>query len=471
MPFTVSGSLILAIAFFVALFHQKWSYALSVFFIPFTATAVANTDFGDGAALQVPTAVGAIWMIQQAFFILRRDYKFARLSGSFMLLLFLGVAIVSAVVMPLWIDGAIAVRYPSLDFFEETPLTFRGQNVTQTGYLAFGVLFALFVGNHARKADLLRASLRVYVISGAFVALWGIYQFIVYRLSLPYPEVLFNNSIDPSVLGALKQEFRALELRRLTSVQVGPYALSKYLLTVLSVLAAHVVTGVPLLRPRVDFAVLLLVVTTLVLSTSFSAYIGIVALGVLFLLITPVLRLRRVLEATTLGLILALTIFYVAWVSSPGFVTAFERIVLEKFGSSSAGERWLSVVIATEYFEMYPLLGLGFGTTFCHDTVVFLLVNVGIIGFTAFFFAVIIPFRKAMVRIIVMRDHFRMHPTLYATCLSIIISFGLMIFLDLFTGFTFVYLHFWFWLGMLMAIATLTEPREKDRYGIATQEA
>lgn len=119
------------VSFFLS---QKWLYRLFVFWTLFSATSVAN--FGgaeNGSALQVWMFFGFLWLLRLLLnSVPKLSFPFDRriVRPTAWLIAFLIVASVS-LLMPVFIDGRLAISSPILGDASETPLYLTPRNITQ----------------------------------------------------------------------------------------------------------------------------------------------------------------------------------------------------------------------------------------------------------------------------------------------------------------------------------------------------
>src|SRR2546425_1523426 len=123
-------------------------YLLMVFFIPFSATAVANFGAGSsGSGLQVYMFLGTLWIfIETVRMLWRGDLKIPRTTLlPITLALAFGCIAIASLAMPLIIDGSVAIVSPELGSYDATPLYFRSEHITQALYLLFGLILTVLI--------------------------------------------------------------------------------------------------------------------------------------------------------------------------------------------------------------------------------------------------------------------------------------------------------------------------------------
>ena len=134
--------------------------------------------------------------------------------------------------------------------------------------------------------------------------------------------------------------------------------------------------------------VAILFIVVLVLSTSSTAYLGLVILALTYVLYSvrtgSFSKTKAILVFALIGT-LATAVITVAFISVPLVSQLLNAVLLSKASSGSGLERAMTVSLAFGYFQQYPILGIGWGSATSHDLIVKLLSNVGIVGTILFF--------------------------------------------------------------------------------------
>jgi hypothetical protein len=459
MHLTWMGWLFLPLVPVLVVLAPRRLYPLMVFLIPFSATAVANVGTREGGSgVQPYLVLGALWVVTESLVILRRGW--VRLPSernlSVALLMAFGVAALASLIMPVIIDGSLVIQSPELLSDESTPLHFTWRHITQGLYLMLGVALAVLVA--IRNADP-RARLRTLKIStlaAVFVSAWGWLQWLCYRLGVAYPYAILNNSITKSAVG-YDRVIEELGIPRVSSVAVEPSILAQYLLTVFPLLLLSVLYRRTVWSPRLDRIALALVSSTLLISTSASAYIGLaiaLALTIYVAYRTGMLRPRHaamVLTCATAGV--------VVYATSSSVRASLSAIVFTKAATYSGAERVSSVLKAWGYFTQYPLLGVGWGSVTSHDLVIKLLANTGVLGLVCFsLFAGYTLTRLRPSRAPLLRsdlDGFWRA--------GVFITMATLLALSVLTGFAYVFGHVWLVFGLAIAVASARRPLRQER--------
>jgi hypothetical protein len=384
---TSLGYLLLPVGLAALLTSERWLYRLFVFWTLFSATSALNVGASDnGSGLQVWIFFGALWILRLGLArapLFSIDNRLKRMS--YWLMAFLAVAALS-LVMPLLINGRLQIASPILGENTETPLFLSGHNITQLLYLVLGGIIAICVA-HANLDDERREETeRVILYSGLFVACWGIFQFFCNVTGFPYPDFLLNNSASGSAKGFM--ETLDSGVSRISSAAVEPSVLAQALLTLLPLtLPAWRKRGFVFSRRR-DRLVAVLFIIVLFLSTSSTAYIGLVILALTYVIYsvrTGSLSKTKASFVFALVGFLATAAVAVAFIFVPFVSQLINTVLLSKVSSGSGIERAMTISLAFGYFQRYPIFGIGWGSATSHDLIVKLLSNVGIVGTAVFF--------------------------------------------------------------------------------------
>jgi hypothetical protein len=386
VTFPTTGALILVIGAWLFLFSPKFLYGAMVISIPFSATAVANLRWGgDEKSVAAWLFLGTLWVLRESISGLpvwrKRGWRLSR-RARYALLAFLGAVVVSLCV-PLLLNGTAWMPDPDPVGSQTVPIQFSLYNITQTVYLAFGVLLAILTAAENCRPSRLFYTLRLYVGSCTFVAAWGLVQLWCNVTGRVYPAYIFNTSASVSALGY--KEALALGmggLSRVSSAALEPSVLAEELLVALVVLLVCIRIGRPILSKKWDYAAVAVMGATLVGCTSTTAYAG-----VLIALVVAAAALARAHKPAKLyfvlaGVVSALAMLLTAIVPLVGQVASVA--LTDKLQTGSGFGRLHSVALAAQDFLRYPILGVGWHAVDCWDLVLLILANTGLLGIVTF---------------------------------------------------------------------------------------
>jgi hypothetical protein len=452
---TILGYIVVPCGIFMLIWSRRWLYRSFVFSLLFSATVILNVRNGENASgVQVWMYFGVLLLVQDLYnWITSKSYQVNReLLVPFLLLSsFIAIATVS-LIMPVLIDGRLSIASPYLLDVAATPLYLTSKNFTQLLYLVFGFLTALSIATKNTDAEVREESEKVFLLSGGFVALWGLLQFVCGIVGLEYPSFVFNNSKSLAASGFLQQLAELEGVKRISSVTVEPSMLAQCLYCVLPLAIPSVLKNGCVLSVFWDRCLFGLFFMVLLVSTSSTAYIGFFPFALMCtMLLWRIGHLRRI--RTILRWLLALAAIITAFVVIVIFVPFLRDFFnTQLFGKASGGsglERLMTITNAFSYFIRYPILGIGWGSATSHDLIVKLLSNSGIVG-TATFLGFVIA--------IINRNYAGVTPSLHRDTLSRLVwtlSFAILICTSVILEFPFTFGHFWFVTGMAMATSVV----------------
>lgn len=452
MEITPIGFILIPLGLILLGLSNKWLYYLMVFFIPFSATSVINISSGAAASgLQASLYFGTLLILGELTkAVYRGKLCLPRERGwSFLLLGAFGFMAICSLAMPLIINGRIMVPspYATLVDYWEIPLTLTTRQVTQLLYLLYGIIITVIISiNNANYRDLMN-SLKVYTCSAIFVSLWGILQWVCFLINVPYPYYIFNTSSHFAAMGFQEVFEGIISLQRISSVAVEPSILVQALFSILPILLFFNIARRSILSPLYDKFAILLITAVLLLSTSSSAYLGVLFLA--FMSVMVLQGFRRVRFTILLTSIILIAVTTLLYYNIPVIHDLINDQIVYKMSTYSGLDRLKSIKDSWPYFLRYPLLGIGWGTANSYDLVVKLLSNMGMLGFLAFLLLIVYIYKQI----------FKVIHTILKTmpnksdyiCLNgLMIAFSTVLFLNMITGFAFAFGYLWFSMGILI---------------------
>jgi O-antigen ligase len=315
--------------------------------------------------------------------------------------------------------------------------------------MVYGFLLTYVVAVINKQPDVMRLSLKAFLAGSFFSAVWAMVEFVCKLSGVEYPAFLFNTGTAGSTMGY--KQVLAENVFRVSSVAVEPSIFAQALLVAVSIYLPYVLGKGWLFGRRADRAMFLLMVLVLFLTTSATAYVGIVfGAFVVFALLTTK-GLFKVAYIVFAGALLALLALLYASVSAVQVTLA--SALLSKGESGSALERLMTIQHSWEMFTKYPVLGIGWESIVSHDLIVHILANSGVVGFVCFsaaayalFRALYRSFRKRQLPSHKSIGQFvRMDVGLY-------VAFAITLFTSILSGFLNVFSFFWFTWGLAIAV-------------------
>lgn len=384
MSIPVTGAVIIAVGFWLFFFAPRFLYGAMIISIPFSATAVANLDSGgEGKGIAAWLFLGTLWVFRDAISGLptwrKQGWRLTR-RARWALLGFLG-AVITSLCVPLVLNGTAWLPDPVWN--QAVPIQFSFYNVTQTGYLGFGVLLAILIAAENCRASRLFWTLRLYVGSCVFVAAWGLLQFWCNVTGHGYPAYVFNTSASTTALGY--KESVALSvgaLSRVSSAALEPSVFAEELLIALVVLLVSVRIRRSILSNVWDYVGVAVIVAGLLVCTSTTAYVG--SLITLVVAATTLARARRPARIyfVLVGVVSCLAALAAAVVPLLGQLAS--AVLTDKLQTNSGVDRLQSVTLAAHDFLRYPIFGVGWHAVVCSDLIFLILANTGLVGIAAF---------------------------------------------------------------------------------------
>ncbi|OGU15799.1 MAG: hypothetical protein A2076_14450 [Geobacteraceae bacterium GWC2_53_11] len=401
MEVTWIGLIILPLGLLLAFLSPRWLYYLTVFSIPFSATALLNS--GSESSKFAVQYLGMLWMIR--YWITRGmrliqipTLRINKESFAPFWLWFFGVVVTASMIMPYLIRGKDSVIFGEPSYSSVwVPIELTWETAKYPVPVLFGILFATTIAMENANAMKLRNTLRVYVLSGVFLAAWGMVQFLCSNvLHLPYPSFVFNTSELTTTQGYLQMTESGIN--RIASASREPSMFAKQLLVILPLLLYGLFTRTRLFSRSLDLYFLVFMAVMILLSTASSGYIG---LPIVFGLSVAVLMFSgNKLLAFRIICIISLVIvvgFLCAYMLMPETINSIlSETLFNKQESGSMFVRLASLAYAWPYFEKYPIIGAGWNFVTSYDLIVCLLANVGIVGLSAFTIFAIQPIIRTM---------------------------------------------------------------------------
>jgi hypothetical protein len=451
METTPISAILIPIGVLSFFFAPRLLYWCTIFFLPFSATAVVNFNrTGGTTGLQATMFFGILWMLREASMVFQKPtlWRSEQMQTAVRRLRFFMFAVALSLVMPIYINGRLTVDCPDIGCTDSGPLRFNFTHITQVMYLAYGVMLSVFIAVRNSDIGQFRKSVRILLTSAIFVSFWGFLQWFCYRAGISYPAFIFNNNTSISAQGYL-EELPDLGLARISSVSTEPSILAQYAVIAL-VFAIFAIVGERAVISRFwDRVALAMTALLLLMTTSTTAYAGLaILLPVSLLGMWYLGRLGIVPIVITGTAILAL---YAAYTYSDIIQAIVDQMIFSKSEDYSGIGRLNSLFLGFTYFRMYPILGIGWGSSTSADVILKLLSNTGILGLFAFGWFLRTLFSRLW------KSMSRPAPqgevserTYWASCL-LVASIILLTTSEL-SGFSFVYGYTWFVFGMALAV-------------------
>ena len=198
----------------------------------------------------------------------------------------------------------------------------------------------------------------------------------------------------------------------------------------------------------------------LLMSTSTTAYAGLAILLPVSLLGLWYLGRLRLLPAVVAGSVVL--VLYFAYARFDAIQVIADKMIFSKSEDYSGIGRINSLLLGYTYFRMYPILGIGWGSSTSADIILKLLSNTGILGLFAFGWFLKSLFSQLWGSMSRPARRARVSEQTYWACGLLVATFMLIATSEL-SGFAFVYGHTWFVFGMALAVPLLHDVNLKAR--------
>lgn len=439
MSITITGYIFILLTFYGLFFNPKRLYELTIFFLPFSATAVINIGLpGEGSAIQPYMFMGFFWMLS-FYFSNAKNLKLDSIEFKSIryLLLFVFTALVS-LIMPLYISGT---EYGNITgkLGEYLPITFTSKNFTQFLYLLYGVLLAITLYFKNKAHANFERTIKIYSNAIIFVIAWGLLELSSHYLGFKYPSIIFNNSYSSSAggFGAILDEESGI--RRIASVAVEASILTQTVVILLPFLIFGQLNKKYFYSRGKDLIYIVVIILFILRSTSTTGLVGLIFLcfvcSLFYLkMLNKVQKMNMILKIAVILPIFAMGIYFL-------FNDYIINVLFSKGSSYSALERSQAILGAWQNFTHYPILGTGWGSVSSFDLFVRILSNVGITG-VLFFIMFIITNIKNQLSL----KHKLIPNSYYSN--SLITSLITLLFTNAISGFSFTFGYFWLIIGL-----------------------
>lgn len=400
MTITPIGYFIIVVGFIAVILPSRTAILyLTIFFMPFTATAVINLQtpsFG----LQPGYFLGILLMMRYTteWLFRRGRQNLTHLQRMTLMPFIMFVLIAGLSILLIPFRDYVYVRRPSGDF---QLLHLSMENFTQFAYLAYVIILTVSIAACKLEPDEIRRAIRALIISSVFVSLWGWAQLYMYYAGIPYPDFIFNNSV--SFLQKYGQKIRLLGFKRMNSVAPEPSMFARFLLmpTFLCFYYVYNKAG-SVMKPKSALWLAIFFAITLIFTSTSTALVGL--FGSLFIFVLYIVSKRGRISVKTytlnesmrtvlivlLGFVgLPLALFSLATfafgLSSDQIVQFVEILLIDKADSESGGTRLDGALQGLSLFEANPFFGVGWGSNRTFDLLTNILSTTGMIGTITFF--------------------------------------------------------------------------------------
>lgn len=396
MSLTPIGLILVPCGLLAAIFRPRYLLLLTIFFAPFTATSLLNSGSGENGSGFPPSLFLVILLLGRTVVVglmRHRSISIKNVPRPFYWMFAFLLTCTVSLFMPLIAAGKIQVFSKGLLDAPIEPLHFKLANIAGVTSIWIWGWFAFFLIRQNKNKRKFDWTVRVWVSSMIFVSAWGILQFCLFYLNIPYPSSIFNNSASPYAMG-YDAALNAIRFPRVSSVALEPSVLAITLVGCLPVLASALFLHYRIFNKWMDRIAFALIGTTLILTTSSTGYIG-VGILIFVTVIFGIVTHRITIKHLVIGLVLVISAS-VSYLLLSNVQSIVQEVVLNKADGYSALERITIVLEDMKYFSNYPILGLGWGSAPAHDMIFGILANCGLIGLGAFLGGIISILRSLL---------------------------------------------------------------------------
>jgi len=433
----------------LALWRPKWLYVLTLFLLPFTATAVINVGSGETASgLQASIYLGT-WLLLRycgsALWRLRFPLPQRGRAAVFWLGIFMGIVVLS-LIQPIRLAGIVHVPTDVPGDISTKTLTLRGTNISGVIYMLFGYAIVYLVATVNQTATIMRLTLRSFLAGCSFAACWAYIELFCKLTGVQYPYFIFNTSASPAARGFDYTDKLGF-FYRLSSVSVEPSILSQTLLIAVALFLPFVFGRFHLFGRKTDRRLFAVTFLTLCLTTSSTGYVGLVVLALTTILLLFLKgRLKPKLALQGVGIFL---LGYALYITVPTVHQLIYEQVFAKQTTYSALQRTITVINGYDMFRLHPLLGIGWGSVTSHDLIMNILGNCGVFGLLSFTISIYYAF-QSLYRALPAKHAIRRLADLIQLDFALYLALAATMATSILAGIPYVFPFFWLICGLAM---------------------
>ncbi|MDI6619036.1 MAG: hypothetical protein QME45_10250 [Clostridiales bacterium] len=464
MEIYVLGYFLIPLGIVLLFLKPDMLFYLTVFFAPFTASALLSVS-KIITGLQPVYYFAVLWVLSV---IIRNTCKLKNIKQFYKHQLSNNKRKFINLTLLFWLASLISFLTPII--FKNKVINFAGNmslklyvskgSVTQFFYLTLILLFTdlsvVFINNKER----LYSTIKTFMYSLLFTAIWGIFQFISFYFRIPYPYYIFNNN-----KGYAQLWYQIIyNIHRVNSVATEPSTYSFFLLMMIPFVLIFWIYDLDIFKKT--YLTILLIFTLMVtfLTTSTTSYIGLILILLLILILNIYFNFNKQMNLNKKSnrgfvniIILIISIILIVSfiivlathmlnIKLIHIIGTLKFVSINKLNTKSGIDRRKGFVNAIEVFFHSPIIGVGWGRIRSFDLISTLLANTGILGALSFV-AVVFYSLKSILKTINIKDN----------SLSVIsLSIGISIIMGLFSFAVAIpdifYYYFWIVIGMAISL-------------------
>lgn len=285
MNITLLGIIVIAMSIYAFFKNEKLLLYMLVFFSTFTAAELFHIEFISAPVLPFEF-IGTMWLLKQLINFIKskpkitkeiiinkfKENKLATACLIFIIAVILGEAYLA-------ISG-ITIDYISF-YGKSEVIRFSMGNISQFIIITFIFTLMIVLSFKIKTKEEIKTLLKVFCISSIFAVIWGLLQFITFYFGIPYPAFLFNNN----VYAAQCYDQIGNNIKRISSIALEPSTFSINLICFMPFLIGTFLKLKENFKDKkylLIFVLLVLTTVCAILTTSSTAYVGLVALYGMF---------------------------------------------------------------------------------------------------------------------------------------------------------------------------------------------
>ena len=276
MEITIIGAITIIISIYAFLKNENLLLDIVIFLSTFVAASAINI-YPTTTAI-VPFEIPLVlWVIKQCLNLLknRKNLTKEKIKKIFKenkifiaLFIFFIVIIISEIFL---LISRINYPYYDVTYKEDRVIKFSLSSITQSVRVLAFIVFTMLLSLKVKNKDEIKHLLKVFSISTFFAVVWGLMQYILFYLDVNYPAFLFNN--NPWYAQGFDQIMHGI--KRINSIGTEPSVFSLNLLAVIPII---VIDHLYSKKEKNIWSIipLILIYTGTMLTTSSTAYVGVV---------------------------------------------------------------------------------------------------------------------------------------------------------------------------------------------------
>lgn len=399
---TIIGFIILVLVsslFLYSLYdvNNKKLVQLCFFFIPFSGLSVFN-NYELSFYLLPFTLCAVLWIILQIVspFISKNNISLNTNNPYIVFSLIFFACVSLSSLAPIFIDGSDFYYGANEDSARAFPIQPSTIYVLQLIYVFIGVFFSIFLVGALKTLLDIELLIKTLIV-GSFVAcLIGLMEvisfYVGYDLWTGFYHTVPTGSGDINEKGVRLDGL--LNIARINSVSYETSNFAQHILIIYAFMFYCIRREVTIFSQFYDKYIFLILMISLLLALSTTAFIGIVIIHFLYWIFTKPSLIQLFKSIAVITFIFL--ILYFLYKNLEYISVIIDVFVLDKLSSGSAESRFNAAFNAFEIFLRHPFIGVGFGVLPPSDLLITILAGTGVLGFISFSIMVIIIFYNAL---------------------------------------------------------------------------